>query len=116
MILVKTAAIRDGNTVLSTTAMVVVKGSTTDIATLVPTLPSADNSGGIPVGTNFQLAEIKKIADETVKAYKQYAEQQSLTPIQLPEFPEDERDHAIRNVLQTLHLKALMDDKTVKGD
>lgn len=72
-------------------------------------------------GTSFTLPEIQKIAKYVTDEYKRYAESRRLDNSTLCEYPSEELDHAIANVLNELHLKTLANQllnetKVVRGD
>lgn len=70
------------------------------------------------MGSNLSLAEIRKIAKHVIDEYRKYA---SNPEEGLPEYPEDEFDHALANVLNEIHLTTLAKEikketKIVRGD
>lgn len=70
------------------------------------------------MGTNLQLAEIRKIARYVAEAYREWLGE--LYPY-MPEYPQEELDHAVANVLNEIHLSTLAKEieretTIVKGD
>lgn len=67
------------------------------------------------MGSNLSLAEIRKIAKHMIDAYVEYT---GLTGV---DYPDDEFDHALANVLNEIHLTTLANEikketKIVRGD